>query len=192
MEGYIDNLIDQVDQNSIPKICNKCSCSTKHLLKESCGHYICIQCAESLILKDVYNNCTVCNTQLVKNIYRLYTEYFENPINRLSYHYGINTGDMVWCYQGQGHNWLYCKEQSDYLEEQFQKIEKSGCNSESLKIPIQIEINGSKQDYIVDFAKLKQYPKNMPSKSRNISCFKLKNVSDLKKNKIIGVGGRVL
>lgn len=187
----IDNLIDQINQNANILTCSKCLSEHKYLLEESCGHYICLNCSELIISKGNYNVCAVCENILDQNLHKMYTEYLSNPIKSLSYRYNINVGDMLWYYQGQGHNWLYNKEQSDYIEEQFKKYEKSQGKNSS-KIGINTEINGKNVEYIIDLKTLKQYPLNNPSSPRNISCFKLKNIADLKKNKIIGVSGRLL
>ncbi|XWV26072.1 zinc finger protein [Tupanvirus soda lake] len=186
----IDDIIDQIDQDNIDT-CTKCLCHSNNLLSLSCGHFICLTCIESLIDDNKYQNCPTCNTVLTKNLHIMYTQFLADPVAKLAYYHDIHIGDILWWYGGNGHNWLYSKDQCAQLNTAFEIYDESNNDDDSL-VELQIQTGNTIHTYVVDFANRTQYPKNTPNKQRPISCFKFKSASDLKKNKIIGIAGKLL
>lgn len=187
----VDDLITQIDQNDTVPVCNKCLYATPDLVKTSCNHFLCLSCMEKAIETGEYKKCLICNIDLTKNIHKLFTDYLVNPMNKLSYYHDIHTGEMVWYYEGKGHNWLYSKEHCRELEDAYQLYEDSD-DGENETCEIEIPIGSGTEVYVINFSSLTQYPKNDPSKKRKISCFALNSISDLRHNKIIGIGGKLL
>lgn len=188
VQDPIDTLIEQIEEQSV-STCGKCLCGTTNLVKTSCNHTICLECVESLIDNNEHNNCPVCKGQLQKNLHKIFTEHLGNPLNNLQYYHDMIIGDVLWYYEGNGHNWLYSKEHSIDIDDAFAKFEEGeGPPTTEIKI----EINGKTETYIINFDTNKQYPKNSPNKKRGVSCFKLNSINDLKKNKIVGIAGKLL
>ena len=188
----IDDLIDQIDENEQTITCIKCLCHAKRMLPLSCNHVICISCMEISINDKNYKNCPGCSNPLMKDLNKIYSEYLENPISKLEYFYDMNVGDLLWYYTGNGHNWLYSKQHCNELNTVYEKYAEEGHDDPDDCDYSTIELQIGSQTYVVDLASLCQYPKNAPNKSRGISSFKLKSINDLKKNKIIGVAGKLL
>lgn len=189
VQDPFDTVIEQIEQNDKPITCEKCLCGTTNLLKTSCNHTICLECIESLIEAKDYTHCTICQGLLQKNLHKMFTEYLANPLNNLQYCHDMVCDDILWYYEGNGHNWLYSKENCIDIDDAFQKYNQDDGPS---TLEIKIDLNGKSETYIVDFENKKQYPKNAPNKKRGISYFKLKSINDLKKYKIIGVAGKLL
>ena len=189
-QNPIDTLIDQIDQHDNVDTCGKCLCAATDLLKTSCNHIICMECSEAAINANEYKTCPICNINLTKNIHKLFTEYLNNPVNKLRYYHDIHIGDMLWYYNGNGHNWLYSNEHSKIIEAAYhQYLDNISAPS---TVEIDIQIGNQVQIYIIDFENNNQYSKKDPNKKRDIACFKLTTLNDLKKNKIIGVAGNLL
>jgi hypothetical protein len=187
--NLFDDLIDQIDDGVTIDICGKCVTQTKNLIKISCNHFICLDCIEILIDDEKYDNCPMCNILLTKNLHKIYADFLADPILKLQHYFGINIGDILWYYSGNGHNWLYTKDVCNQLNTAFEKYDVDGISSTT---KIQITVGNAIQTYVVDFVSSSQYSENTPNKQRNISSFKLKSLSDLKKYKIIGVSGKLL
>jgi len=191
LDNPIDNLLYQIDNEELQS-CSKCKYQTKCLFKISCNHYICVKCIENSIDNCDYNLCPICNQILTKNLHDIFSEFLNDPISKLSYYHDINIGDIVWLYSGNGHNWLYSYENCSILNAAFDIYLSSDTYQANSKVELQLNIGGNVESYIVDFDEQIQYPKNSYNKKRNISTFKLKSVSDLRKNKIIGIAGKLL
>src|SRR5437016_3212073 len=116
----IDNLIDQIDQSTDTNSCCKCFCQSDHIFSMSCNHIICLECMETLIDDHNYKNCPSCNCILTKTLHNMYSDFLADPVAKLSYYYDIHIGDKLWWYGGNGHNWLYSKDQCDQLNSAFQ------------------------------------------------------------------------
>ena len=194
IQDPIDILIDQIEENDNIDTCAKCLCATANLLKTACNHTICLECIETSINENDYNNCLVCKAILPKNLHKMFKDYLDNPLNKLSYYHNMVLGDTLWYYEGNGHNWLYSKEHCIEIEEAYAIYDDDESDNVTPPDSLEIQINiGGKIDiYVINFSILKQYSKNSPTKKRNISCFKLNTINDLKKNKIVGVAGQLL
>ncbi len=194
----IDNLIDQIDQidqndqNNTINLCIKCMTVPNNLFKLSCNHLICIGCIENLIDNDNYKNCPGCNVVLTKNLYKVYSKFLADPIAKLEYYHNIKLGDNLWWYGGNDHNWLYSKNQTDHISNAYNSYINEDDDDDDHEIELQIQVGQTLQTYIIDFENEIQYQKSMPSKKRPIGIFKFKSFSDLKKNKIIGIAGKLL
>lgn len=183
----IDDLVDDIDNNEIHgqiNGCCKCSNEIKKLFPISCQHLICLDCMEELIDDGQHKKCPLCQSVLTKNLHKIFSEFLINPVSKLSYYYNFNIGDILWCYAGNGHNWLYRKEQCDTINNAIDNDEE--------EVELQIPINNHMETYVIDINTGLQYQKNNPNKQRNIWSFQLNGSSDLKKNKIIGVSGKLL
>lgn len=189
-ENPIDTLLDQIDQHDNIETCGKCLCAVTDLLKTSCNHTICLECSEAAINASEYKTCPICNVNLNKTIHKLFTDYLANPVNKLRYYHDINIGDMLWYYNGNGHNWLYSKEHSAQIEDAYD--EYTNDTDSPSTVDIDIQIGNQVQTYVIDFKNNNQYSKKDPNKKRGVVCFKLNTLNDLKKNKIIGVAGNLL
>ena len=184
----IDNLIDQIDQNTNTNSCCKCLCQSDHIFTISCGHLICLECIEILIDENNYKKCPLCDHLLTKPLQKIYSDFLADPVAKLSYYYNIHIGDVLWWYGGNSHNWLYTKDQCEQLNSAFHNYEED----DEDEVELQIQTGSSMQVYVVDFERLIQWPKTTPDKQRPVSHFKFKSASDLKKNKIIGIAGKLL
>ena len=182
----IDDIIDQVDGDIINDVCMKCLSNSKYRLQTSCNHIICLTCTEELIKSNKCNHCPFCNNMLSKNLTILFTEYLNNPITKLGYYHNIHQNEMLWMYHGNGHNWIYSHENCLQLEEAYQKYQDTD------EYLIELQVGNPPETYIIDFDNMQQYPKKSPKHKRMISSFQFKNINDLKKNKIIGVAGKLL
>lgn len=186
----IDVLIDKFNATVINRECIKCENDDK-LFKMSCKHLICVPCMEDLINQNNYEKCPSCNSVLTRNIQKIFLEFISNPISKLNYYHNININDRVWYYSGNGHNWLYSNENNCQLNQAFDKYEEIKEDSLS-QTQIQLSINNEIKTYVIDFELMVQYQKDNPSKARDVLNFKLTSKNDLKKNKIIGVAGKLL
>ena len=183
----IDDLVDEFDDNEIhgqTSGCCKCSDETKKLFPISCQHLICLDCIEELIDEGQHKKCPLCQSILTKNLHKIFSEFLINPVSKLSYYYDFNLNDKLWCYTGNGHNWLYTKEQCDEINDAM--------DSDNPCFELNIKIGNHMETYVIDFDDGVQYPKNNPNKRRSIWQFQFNSLSDLKKNKIIGVAGKIL
>lgn len=184
----IDDLVDDFDDNDEinANIAGCCACGneTKKLFDISCHHSICMDCMEQLIDDGLYKNCPACQSPLAKNLHKIFSEFLINPVSKLSYYYDFNIGDKLWCYAGNGHNWLYTKDQCD-------KINRAA-DDDDPTFDLDIQVGNHVETYVIDFDVEIQYQKNNPDKKRSIWCFTFHSLADLKKNKIIGVGGKLL
>jgi len=189
MNNPIDDLIDQINDSEESNTCSKCLCQSKYLFKMSCTHFICLECVELLINENNYKSCPLCAAVLQKNLHKIYGTFLIDPVAKLSYYHGINIGDVLWYYGGNGHNWLYSKDQCQQLTTAYNNYKLlNGENSTEL----QIQIGNNFETYVIDFDSNTQYPKNTPNKQRDIFHFTFKVVADLKRNKIIGITGKPL
>ena len=191
-DNNLDTFIDQIDNNTKIHTCCKCLCFSNHLLEMSCNDFICLECCENMINENNYKNCPNCNTFLTKNIHKIFSDFMTNPLIKLEYYHDISIDDMVWAYGGNGHNWLYSKENCNQIEAAYKLFESNNNSDQISTIDIQIKMGNKTETYQLDFNEMEQYPKNNRNKSRIITSFKLKSINDLKKNKIIGVAGKLL
>lgn len=190
----IDDLIDQIDESSQENSCCKCfsgETNTSKLLKMSCEHLICLACTDTLINTSEYEKCPSCQITISKNLHKLFSEYMVDPKSKLAYYHDIHVGDVLWLYNGNGHNWLYSKQHSQKINTAFEEYESTQ-NSILSTMEIEIKIGNKIETYVIDFDAQVQYQKTAPNKQREISCFTYKSVADLKKNKIIGIAGKML
>jgi hypothetical protein len=202
MSLQANNNIDAlIEQNDIDTNDTCCHClSSESLFKISCQHFICLACCELLIKKNKYTNCPQCATKLSTDLQTIFMSAISNPMTKLSYYHNFSVGDIVWAYNGNGHNWLYSKEISDQIQDAYLAYDNQSNDSSNESdddesnstVEINIMINNKPEIYVIDFGTVTQYPKNNPNKSRGILTFKLDSVKDLKKNKIIGVAGQLL
>jgi hypothetical protein len=186
----IDNLIDQIDKNFETDLCCKCLCRSNQLFYLRCSHCICLKCIEKLINEKKINSCPACNHALTKNLHKIFSNFIADPIAKLSYYHDIHKNDVIWWYGGNSHNWLYSKYQSTQLNDAYQTYQND--NSGNNQTSLQIQIDNTVQTYVIDFDELVQYSIAAPNKKRPISCFEFTSLSDLKKNNIIGISGKLL
>ena len=93
--------------------CSNCKIIKDDILIFSCKHSICINCCKSSINKII---CPICS-EILDSI-----EKYKNIINsklslKISYLYDINIGDTVWWYNYGGNNWLFTKDQINFINE---------------------------------------------------------------------------
>lgn len=186
----IDDLVDQLDMNETVKTCDRCLHHSKYLFNLSCCHVVCMECIEKLVKEDCTDNCPLCQQTLLKKLSTIASNFFSNPLSRLEYYYGMNVGDILWAYSGNNHNWLYTKEQCEKINSAFDRFLESS-ESDSF-IELKAKVGDVDEIYIIDFDSLIQYPKKNPQAKRKILAFELNSLTDLKKNKIIGVAGKYL
>jgi hypothetical protein len=184
----IDNLIDQIDQNHDLNVCAKCLCASDNLFILTCNHFVCLECIEKSIDDNNYKNCPSCNSILTKNLHKIYSGFLADPVAKLAYYHDIRIGNIVWCYGGNDHNWLYSKDHSNQLNDAYKLYEMD----EDKDNILELQIGQNMPTYIIDFNEMVQYQKMAPNKRRPVSFFKFRSLSDLKKNKIIGVSGKLL
>lgn len=176
----LDELSEQIDINETIKTCDKCLHHSNFLFNLSCIHIICMECLQIAITNNNANYCPVCQHSLLNNLMMISNKFLNNLVSRLGYYHNININNTVWAYSGINHNWLYTSEQCKQINSAF--------NNSLSKLKICI----NDDTYIINFDTLTQYSEKKPTAKRKIFSFKFNSLSDLKKNKIIGVAGKYL
>ena len=193
--NQIDLLVDQID-NDYDRTCDKCIYQTKFLNKVSCNHFICLGCSEELTNSNKYTTCPVCQSDLKEDLKAIFSRAMKNLITKLDYCYQMQVEDILWYYCGNSHNWLFSRNHCEILNNAFIEYAK---DKQKTTVEIQLEtlsatetVPAGGETYVIDFTSLCQYPKNNPKKKRTVSYFKLKGASDLRKNKIVGIAGKLI
>ena len=183
-QNSIDTATGQsTDHNS----CAKCSEQFSHLFTLSCVHEICMECMETLIDENKYTQCPTCHNVLTKTLHQIYSDFLGNPLAKLSCYHDIRVGDELWYYGGNGHNWLYSKDQCVIINNAYDEYEN---DDGATKVELQIQMGNIVQTCIIDFDTDTQYLKTSPNKKRPISHFEFTDLSDFENNKIVGIAGK--